>query len=130
MTPDLGYLAWTALLTGLLWIPYIAGQVMTNGFLSAENYRDPASRPVPLWAQRANRAHLNAVEVFAPFAALVLVAHATGQSNATTAMWAAIFFWSRVAHALVYYFAVPFVRTLVFAVGTVAIVGLFWEVIN
>jgi len=31
MTADLTYLAYTAVLTAGLWIPYIACQVMTNG---------------------------------------------------------------------------------------------------
>ena len=71
MTTDLRYLAWTAILTAALWIPYIVSQVMANGPLEPKNYKDPSPRPVPLWGQRANRAYLNAVEVFAPFAALV-----------------------------------------------------------
>ena len=71
MSADLKYLAFTAILTASLWIPYIACQVMTNGPLSGENYVDPAPRPVPLWGQRAHRAYLNAIECFAPFAALV-----------------------------------------------------------
>ena len=74
MSPELKYLALTALLTGSLWIPYIVCQVMTNGTLQPANYVDPTPRPVPLWGQRANRAHINAVETFAPFAALVLIA--------------------------------------------------------
>ena len=49
MTTDLQYLAYTALLTASLWIPYIVAQVMTNGALSGENYVDPKPRPVPLW---------------------------------------------------------------------------------
>ena len=35
MSPELKYLALTALLTASLWIPYIVAQVMTNGLLSA-----------------------------------------------------------------------------------------------
>ena len=31
MTTDLKYLAYTALLTAALWIPYVISQVMTNG---------------------------------------------------------------------------------------------------
>ena len=65
MTIDLKYLAYTAMLTAALWIPYIVCQVMTNGFLEPANYVDPAPRPVPLWGKRADRAYLNAVEVFA-----------------------------------------------------------------
>jgi hypothetical protein len=87
MTIDLWYLAATALLTSALWIPYIACQVMTNGFLAPENYVDPAPRPVPLWGQRAHRAFLNGVESFGPFAALVIVAHVAGKTDAMTIFW-------------------------------------------
>jgi uncharacterized MAPEG superfamily protein len=130
MTSDLYYLAYTAMLTAALWIPYIVCQVLTNGFLAPENYVDPAPRPVPLWGQRAHRAYLNAVECFAPFAALVIVAHIAGKSDAMTGFWAASFFWLRLAHAAVYWFAVPFVRTLVFTLAFVTVVGVFWEVVR
>jgi uncharacterized MAPEG superfamily protein len=130
VTTDLRYLAYTAILTASLWIPYIVCQVATNGFLTPPNYVDPASRPVPLWGVRAHRAYLNSVEVFAPFAALVLIANISGKADAMTAFWAMSFFWLRLAHAVVYLLAVPYVRTLVFVLGFVSIVGIFWEVIK
>jgi uncharacterized MAPEG superfamily protein len=130
MTTDLKYLAFTAMLTAALWIPYIVCQVMTNGALAAENYVDPAPRPVPLWGKRADRAYLNAVEVFAPFAALVIVAHIAGKADAMTAFWSMCFFWLRLAHAAVYWLAVPYVRTLIFTLGFVCIAGIFWEVVK
>ena len=129
MTTDLTYLAWTALLTASLWIVYIAAQVMTNGLLAPQNYVDPKPRPVPLWGLRANRAHLNAVESFAPFAALVLIAHVAGKADGTTAFWAMAFFWLRLAHAIVYWLALPFVRTIVFTLGWIAVVALFVHVV-
>ena len=64
MSIELKYLAYTALLTASLWIPYVVAQVRTNGPLIPENYVDPKQRPLPLWGQRAYRAHLNAVETF------------------------------------------------------------------
>jgi uncharacterized MAPEG superfamily protein len=130
MTADLKYLAYTAILTAALWIPYIACQVMTNGFLRPQNYVDPAQRPVPLWGRRADRTYLNAVEAFAPFAALVIVAHLAGKSNSMTAFWAMSFFWLRLAHAIVYLLAVPYVRTVVFTLGFICVAGIFWEVIS
>jgi uncharacterized MAPEG superfamily protein len=130
MTPDLRYLACTAMLTAALWIPYIVCQVMTNGFLAPPNYVDPVQRPVPLWGKRADRAYLNAVESFAPFAALVIVAQLAGKADAMTAFWSMCFFWLRLAHAVVYWFAIPYVRTLVFTLGFVAVAGIFWEVIR
>ena len=130
MTTDLKYLAFTAILTAALWIPYVVCQVMTNGPLQPVNYKDPAQRPVPLWGKRADRAYLNAVEVFAPFAALVIIAQISGKADGMTAFWAMFFFWMRVAHAVVYWFAIPYVRTLVFTLGFVAVAGIFWELIK
>ena len=104
--------------------------MLTNGFLAPPNYVDPKPRPVPLWGERAHRAHLNAVEAFAPFAALVIVAQVAGKADAMTAFWAAAYFWLRLAHAVVYLLAIPFVRTLLFVLSFVCVVGLFWEAIK
>ena len=87
MSTDLKYLAFTAMLTASLWIPYVVAQIMTNGSLAPENFVDPAPRPVPLWGKRADRAYLNAIETFAPFAALVILIQLTGKANAMTAFW-------------------------------------------
>ena len=130
MTVELNYLAYTAMLTAALWIVYIASQVQTNGFLTPQNYVDPAPRPVPLWGQRAHRAYLNAVEAFAPFATLVLILHVTNQENGTTAFLTMAYFWLRVVHAAVYWFAVPYVRTISFTLGFLCVVGLFWQVVT
>ena len=97
MTTDLWYLACTAMLTAALWIPYIICQVTANGPLAPANYADQTPRPVPLWGQRAHRAYLNAVECFAPFAALVIVAQIAGKADGMTAFWAMSFFWLRLA---------------------------------
>ncbi|HLX18267.1 MAG TPA: MAPEG family protein [Bradyrhizobium sp.] len=130
MSTDLKYLAFTAILTASLWIPYIACQAMTNGNLTPQNYRDPTPRPVPLWGKRADRVHVNAVEAFAPFAALVIVIHLAGKANPTTAFLAMSYFWLRVAHAVVYLLGIPYLRTLIFTLGYVAVIGLFWELIK
>ena len=130
MTTDLTYLAYTAMLTGALWIPYVIAQVVTNVLLAPANYVDPTPRPLPVWGKRADRALMNSVEVFGPFAALVLVAHVGGKANATTAFWSMFFFWSRALHAVVYLLGLPYIRTVAFTAGFVAVVGLFWQVIR
>ncbi len=130
MSPELKYLALTALLTGSLWIPYIVAQVVTNGFLTPPNYVDPAPRPLPLWGKRADRVYLNAVETFAPFAALVLVIQVAGKNDSMTAFWTMSFFWLRVAHAVVYLVALPYIRTLIFVLGYVCVIGLFVELMK
>jgi uncharacterized MAPEG superfamily protein len=127
MSTDLKYLALTAMLTASLWIPYVVAQAMTNGFLTPPNYVDPTPRPIPLWGKRADRVYINAVETFAPFAALVILIHLTGKANGTTAFLTASFFWLRVAHAVVYWAAIPYLRTVVFTLGFVTVIGLFFE---
>ncbi|MGZ5805285.1 MAG: MAPEG family protein [Xanthobacteraceae bacterium] len=130
MSPELKYLAYTAIMTATLWIPYVVCQVMTNGFLQPRNYVDPTSRPVPDWGKRADRVYLNAVEVFGPFAALVILIHVAGKENGMTAFWTMSFFWLRVAHAIVYWLGWPYIRTLVFTLGWVCVAGLFFELIK
>ena len=130
MSPELKYLALTALLTGSLWIPYVVAQVVTNGFLTPPNYVDPEPRPLPLWGKRADRIYMNAVETFAPFAALVLVIQVAGKNDSMTAFWTMSFFWLRVAHAVVYLAALPYIRTLIFVLGYVCVIGLFVELMK
>jgi uncharacterized MAPEG superfamily protein len=130
MTPDLTYLAWTALLLALLWVPYFIGLTIEHGFPKPHFYRDPSLPRLPLWVQRANRAHINLVQAFAPFAALVLIAQVTGQANESTAMWAMVFFWSRVGHAIVHILGIPYIRSVFFLIGVAAVMMLFVEVIR
>jgi len=130
MSVDLKYLAFTAMLTATLWIPYIVAQVLTNGFLSPQNYVDPTPRPVPFWGQRAHRVYLNALETFAPFAALVILIQLTGKADPMTAFWTMSFFWLRVAHAIVFLAAIPYIRTLIFVLGWVTVIGLFYELMK
>jgi uncharacterized MAPEG superfamily protein len=129
MTPDLIYLAWTALLLALLWIPYFIGLTLEHGLPTPKVYRDPTVPHLPLWVHRANRAHINLVQAFAPFAVLVLTAHVSGQANETTALWAMVFFWSRIGHAIVHVLGIPYIRTVFFLIGVAAVMMLFLEVI-
>ena len=116
MSPELEYLALAAVLTGLLWVPYILNEIMVRGLMDAVGYpQNP--KPLAAWAQRLKNAHYNAVENLVVFAALVLVASAAGIHNPAIATAAAVYFWARVVHALAYTLAVPWVRTLSFVVG-------------
>lgn len=130
MTEELRYLSYTAILTASLWIPYVVAQVMVNGFLRPQNYVDPTPRPLPNWGKRTDRALMNAVETFAPFAALVIIVHLTNKGNSMTAFWAMGYFWMRVVHAVMAWFGVPYIRTLAFTLGWICVVGMFWEVIK
>jgi uncharacterized MAPEG superfamily protein len=116
---ELVYLVLTAVLTGVLWIPVVIGYVTSRGALKPADYVTAPTSPLPDWVNRANRAHQNAVENFAPFAAVVLVAHALGIGSAVTEACAAVYFWARVAHAVVHIsgFNMARARTLIFTVA-------------
>ena len=129
MTTDLTMLAWTAGFTTLMWLPYILAHIVNVGVLPALTYKADDT-PLPPWATRAKRAHYNAIENLAPFAALVIVAHLIGAANSATAAATIAFFWVRVAHYVLYTAGVPFGRTATFAIGWFAMASIFWQIVN
>ena len=115
--PELYWAAATAVFTSLLWMPHILQRVIEMGPFSA--FRDPrhdVATQAP-WAQRAIRAHTNAVENLAGFGILAIILVITGTSTAITASAAAFYFWSRVVHYIVYITAIPWARTPVYILG-------------
>jgi uncharacterized MAPEG superfamily protein len=128
MKTELFYLALVAALTGLLWIPYILDRIAVRGVMSAVGYPENP-KPQSPWAQRLMRAHHNAVENLAVFAALVLAANVAGISNGTIATASMVYFWARVVHALSYTLALPWVRTLAFTVGFLAQAAVAWQIL-
>ena len=65
-------------------------------------------------------AHDNAVENLIIFAPLVLILNAIDYSTKWTVLACAVYFWSRVAHLIVYTLGLPVFRTLAFTVGFLA----------
>ncbi len=128
MTTELCYLALSATVAALLWVPYILNELSQNKITDAVGYPDTPLVFSP-WAARLKKAHYNAIENLAPFAALVLVAHVAGVSNEATAVSAATFFWARLVHAGAYTFAIPWLRTLAFAVAWAAMMCIAWQVL-
>ena len=117
MTSELYWLTLTCLLISVMWVPYILNRIAVRGLLPAMGYEGPDAKPHSAWAERAMAAHRNAVENIGVFAALVLTAHALGISGGATATAAAVYFFARLVHWVVYVAAVPVVRTLAFAVS-------------
>ena len=101
-TPELYALTIITTLIALMWVPYVLARLGARGLLAMANV-DPGVPPEPLWADRARRAHANAIENLAVFAPLVLVAAAIGLSNPTTV--ACLASLRRIAH-LAHYFSV------------------------
>jgi len=129
LSVELRLLVYSAFVCLILWIPYILAEIKVRGLGRAVGYPTGTYDDLPVWAQRGARAHMNLVENLAPFAVLVLVAHALGVSNPLTVWGAQLFFWARVVHALVMYAGIPWIRTLAFAVGWVGCLMIFWAIL-
>jgi uncharacterized MAPEG superfamily protein len=117
MTRELFWLTLTVVLTGLMWIPYILNRIQVRGLSGAMGNPTRTDAPQAEWANRLMFAHDNAVENLIIFAPLVLILNAIDYSSSTTVLACAVYFWSRVAHVIVYALGVPVLRTLAFTVG-------------
>lgn len=116
-TSELFWLALTALVTALLWAPYVLNRIAVRGLMGTMGNPSPDDKPQVPWANRAQRAHVNAIQNIAVFAPLVLGVVVAGVSSPVTAVAVQTYFWARLGHYIVYTAGIPVVRTLLFFVG-------------
>jgi uncharacterized MAPEG superfamily protein len=120
MSRELFWLMATVIMTGLIWVPYIIDRVLVRGLMETLANPSPNDKPQSPWAQRMMAAHYNAVENLVIFAPLVLIAQGLHFTNGITAFACALYFWSRLAHVVVYTLGIPIARTLAFTGGFIA----------
>jgi uncharacterized MAPEG superfamily protein len=118
MSTEMTMLVLSAILCVLLAVPYTQGIASKFGFAAAAGNREDLP-PLTGWMGRAKRTHANMVENLVPFASVVLAAQVAGKLGALTALGSQLFFWGRLAHAVVYIAGIPYVRTLAWLVAVV-----------
>jgi uncharacterized MAPEG superfamily protein len=118
MSPDLKYLLLSTLLCFVQMLVAATGANQAVGLPMLAGNREGLPE-LTGWAGRAKRAHLNMVENLVLFAALVLIAVAAGKANAMTATGAMIFFWGRVAYAVIYVAGIAWLRTAAWFVSVI-----------
>jgi uncharacterized MAPEG superfamily protein len=128
MTPELRLVLWSVALTFIeISVAALAadGQV---GLRALAGNRDtlPSLRG---FAGRAQRAYQNMLESLPLFIALVLIAQVAGKTSAMTVLGAELFFWSRVAHWLLYLVGIPGLRTLAWAISIAGMVLIFLQLV-
>ena len=128
MTPELMYLVWSAALTLVLVVIAVTGATLEVGLPKLAGNRDGLPE-MPGWAGRAARAHRNMLESLILFAVLVFTAHVAGVHNATTLLGAQLFFWGRVAHAIIYIAGIAWLRTAAWAVSIVGLALIFLQLV-
>lgn len=128
MSLELKLLACSVALAFIQMVVALFGAMLQVGLPAlAGNRENPPE--ITGWAGRAMRAHRNMLENLLLFAALVLVGHAAGKLNATTALGAQLFIWARLAYAVVYVAGIPWLRTGVWAVSAIGLILIFWQVV-
>lgn len=128
MTPELAYLVWSAALTFVLVLVAVSGATLQVGLPVLAENREGLPEFTG-WAGRAQRAHRNMLENLILFAILVLVAHAVGVRNSMTLLGAQLFFWGRVAHAVIYIAGIPWARTGAWAVSVIGLLLIFLQLV-
>jgi uncharacterized MAPEG superfamily protein len=118
MPIELQLLVWSGVLALVQMLVAAAGANSQVGLSVLAGNRDNMP-PLTGWAQRAVRAHVNMLESLVVFAIFVLVAHGAGLLNETTALGAHLFFWARLAYAIVYVVGIPWLRTGIWAISLV-----------
>jgi len=120
MTTELSMLLFSALLFFVIIVVQATLAISQNGLEAQAGSRD--NLPAPnLLRERLQRLIANLQENLVLFAVLVLTAQVAGVSNDNTALGASIFFYARLAHAVVYAAGLPWIRPLFWFI---AIIGM------
>ncbi|QWG19940.1 MAPEG family protein [Bradyrhizobium sediminis] len=130
ITPELYYTALTSAFTGIIWVPIILNRLVEMGPWKALTNPQPDVRPHADWAYRAASAHRNAIENLIVFAPLAIIVHVLESGSPLTARAALIFFVARIAHALIYTFGIPLLRTIAFVIGFACQMILFGRIVG
>lgn len=117
MTIELRMLAWSIALglTHVLIAALLA--TMQRGLQWNASARDGVAEPLTGVAARVDRASRNFLETFVFFAVAVVVVVLVQKTNSWTALGAQMYFWARLAYLPVYAAGIPYLRTLIWAVG-------------
>jgi uncharacterized MAPEG superfamily protein len=128
MKPELMWLLWAVALTVVQMLVAVSGATLQVGLPMLAGNREgmPA---LTGWPRRAERAHHNMLESLVLFAALVLIAVVANKTNSATLLGAQLFFWARLAYAIVFIAGIAWLRTLVWFASIVGLVIIFFQLV-
>ena len=129
MTVELLMLAYSAVLFLVVIVAQAGLAISQNGLMVQAGSRDNLQEPTVL-RKRLQRLTGNLQENLIMFAIAVLAANAAGVSNDTTVLGASIFFYARVAHAIVYAFGWPMIRPLFYFASLYGTVVILLEILK
>lgn len=113
---------WMVLVAALL--PYV-----TVGFAKAGGIDNRAPREsldrLTGWRRRADWAHRNHFEAFAPFAAAVIIAHLAAVGQGRVDLLAGVFILCRIGYTAAYLADRPTLRSIIWTLGLGCVIALF-----
>jgi uncharacterized MAPEG superfamily protein len=130
---DIFWLSLILLQTAVMFLPYALNLFYKQGLIGALHYYDPKNPPLSDWAQKARAAHMNAVEnlvVLAPAALAYIYVAGPSRDDRAIVLSLQVYFFSRIAHYIVYAMRLNYVRTLFFFVGWFATVNIIFKTIG
>src|SRR3954468_13448188 len=128
MKPELTLLVWSVGLAFVQMLLAVSGATLQVGLPTLAANREGLA-PCTGWAGRAQRAHHNMLENLVLFAALVLIAVVAGRTNGATLLGAQLFFWARLAYAVIYVAGIPWLRTTVWVVSVIGLAIIFLQLL-
>jgi uncharacterized MAPEG superfamily protein len=128
-TSELYSLTLISTATALMWVPYVTARMTTFGVMRAIGVPGPDYPTDAPLADRARRAHINAIENLAVFAPLVLVSAMIELSTRVTVLSAQIYVVARLAHYIIYVAGIPVLRTVAFLAGACATLTIAMELL-
>jgi len=129
MKPELNLLVWAVVLTVVQMLVAAQGAMNQVGFMRLVGNREGMPE-ITGWGGRAARAHRNMLENLVLFASLVLVAVLVGKTNDMTLLGAQIFFWARLAYAVIFVAGIIWVRTAAWAVSMAGLIVIFAQIMK
>jgi len=81
------------------------------------------------WGERAKRACTNMAENLLPFACVVIVVQGSGNSGEWSMIGALVFFYSRLAHAVLYIAGITVLRSIAYFGGLFGMAMMIYQVV-
>ena len=109
-------------------IPAAEADIKNGIAWGLSNRVDNPSEPSD-WGGRANRAAKNMAENLMLFICIVVIVQTSGHSGEMSALGAMVFFYSRVAHAILYVAGITVLRSLAFFGGLIGMGMMVYQVL-
>jgi|SRR5271157_3807566 uncharacterized MAPEG superfamily protein len=93
-----------------------------RGYLWTASNRETEPSPLKGLAGRIERIAINFLQTFPFFATVVLTAHVAGYHSIFSVIGVLMYFWGRVAFAIIYAIGIPVLRSLIWNVATLGII--------